>query len=253
MCGTTYIHLTANKRLYSVRSGGSGHGNTNCNCTKTKTENFTQASQTMKALMDFVNELIPVSGNIILIFSALPAAFQLFTHHRAPSVGFLLIACSSLLTLIPLPPALSHIQRDLEWAGEILGPSFSAFGFLWLSEDHWTAHVLLIGSVLLPMLSDWLSEDGLVILTRCVSLSALSCALTVCVFAASGTGVVGSVALSLPALVAPRVGVGSMASLISSQQARELLGWSLKVSMAVGCWTTKAALDSFLHDLKGWD
>ncbi|KAF4088336.1 hypothetical protein AMELA_G00081200 [Ameiurus melas] len=213
------------------------------------------------ALMDIVHELIAVSANIILSLSALPAAFHLFRDHRAPSVGFFLIACSSFLAVIPLPPALSHVQRDLEWAGEILGPSLSAFSFLWLSEDRWTAHVLLIGTALLPMLSDWLSEDGLVIMTRCVSLSAFSCALTVCMFAASGTGVVGSVALSLPALVAPslpalvapRVGAGSMASLISSQGARGLLGWSLKIIMAVGCWTTKTALDTFLQDLKGWD
>lgn len=205
------------------------------------------------ALMDVVHELIPLSANIILSLSALPAAFHLFRDHRAPSVGFFLIACSSFLAVIPLPPALSQVQRDLEWAGEILGPSLSAFSFLWLSEDRWTAHVLLIGTALLPMLSDWLSEDGLVIMTRCVSLSAFSCALTVCMFAASGTGVVGSVALSLPALVAPRVGAGSMTSLISSQGARGLLGWSLKVIMAVGCWTTKSALDTFLQDLKGWD
>ncbi|MCI4374608.1 hypothetical protein PGIGA_G00008070 [Pangasianodon gigas] len=206
-----------------------------------------------RALMDIVHELIPVSANIVLSLSALPAAFHLFRDHRAPSVGFLLITCSSFLAIIPLPPALSQVQRDLEWAGEILGPSLSAFGFLWLSEDRWTAHVLLIGSALLLMLSDWLSEDGLVIMTRCVSLSALSCALTVCLFAASGTGVVGSVALSLPALVAPRVRAGSVASLISSQGASRLLGWSLKVTMAVGCWTTKTALDTFLQDLKGWD
>ncbi|XP_053483341.1 uncharacterized protein LOC128609047 [Ictalurus furcatus] len=205
------------------------------------------------ALMDVVHELIPVSANIILTLSALPAAFHLFRDHRAPSVGFFLIACSSFLAVIPLPPALSQVQRDLEWAGEILGPSLSAFSFLWLSEDRWTAHVLLIGTALLPMLSDWLSEDGLVIMTRCVSLSAFSCALTVCMFAASGTGVVGSVALSLPALLAPRVGAGSMTSLISSQGERGLLGWSLKVIMAVGCWTTKSALDTFLQDLKGWD
>ncbi|KAK3571843.1 hypothetical protein QTP86_020462 [Hemibagrus guttatus] len=203
--------------------------------------------------MDFVRELIPVSANIVLLLSALPAAFHLFRDHRAPSVGFFHITCSSFLAIIPLPPALSQVQRDLEWAGEILGPSLSAFGFLWLSEDRWTAHVLLIGSSLLPMLSDWLSEDCLMIMTRCVSLSALSCALTVCLFAASGTGVVGSIALSLPALVAPRVRASSMPSLISSQGARGLLGWSLKVSMAVGCWTTKTALDAFLQDLKGWD
>ncbi|XP_060725273.1 uncharacterized protein LOC132845334 [Tachysurus vachellii] len=214
---------------------------------------MSQTNESKKTLMDFVHELIPVFANIVLSFSALPAAFHLFRDHRAPSVGFFLIACSSFLAIIPLPPALSQVQRDLEWASEVLGPSLSAFGFLWLSEDHWTSHVLLIGSSLLPMLSGWLSEDCLMIMTRCVSLSALSCALTVCLFAASWTGVVGSLALSLPALVAPRVRAGSVVSLISSQGASGLLGWSLKVSMAVGCWTTKTALDTFLKDLKGWD
>lgn len=173
--------------------------------------------------------------------------------HRAPSVGFFLVACSSFLAVIPLPTALSQVQRDLECAGEILSPCLSAFGFLWLSEDRWTAHVLLIGSALLLMLSDWLSEDGLVILMRCVSLSALSCALTVCLFAANGTGVLSSLALSLPALVAPKVSAGSVASLISAQEGTGLLGCSLKVIMAIGCLTTRAALDTFLQDLKGWD
>lgn len=173
--------------------------------------------------------------------------------HRAPSVGFFLIACSSFLAVIPLPSVLSQVQIELEWAGEILGPSLSAFGFLWLSEDRWTAHVLLIVSAILPMFSSWLSEDTLVILTRCVSMAALSCSLTVCLFAASGTGVMGSLTLSLPALVAPRVRPNSMASLIFAQSDRGLLGWSLKIIMAVGCWTMKAALDKYLQDLKGWD
>lgn len=168
-------------------------------------------------------------------------------------MGFFLIACSSFLAVIPLPSMLTQVQRELEWAGEVLGPSLSAFGFLWLSEDRWTARVLLIVSAILPMFSGWLSEDGLVILTRCVSMAALSCALTVCLFATSGTGVVGSLALSLPALVAPRVRAHSVASLIFAQRASGLLEWSLKVIMAVGCWTTKAALDKYLQDLKGWD
>ncbi|KAI5618288.1 hypothetical protein C0J50_22270, partial [Silurus asotus] len=203
--------------------------------------------------MDIVHKLIPVSSHIILLLSALSAALHLFRDHRAPSVGFFLIASSSFLAIIPLPQALSQVQSDLEWAGEILGPSLSAFGFLWLSEDRWTAHVLLIGSALLPMLSDWLSEDSLVIMTRCASLSALSCALTVCLFAASGTGVVSSMALSLPALVAPKVRASSVVTLMSSQGARGLLDWSLKFIMAVGCWITKRALDTFLQDLKAWD
>lgn len=153
-------------------------------------------------------------------------------------MGFLLIACSSTLSLVCLS------QKDLKWAAEALCPALVGYGFLWLSEDHLTASLLLIGSSFLPAIGDWLSEDVLVIMTRCQALSALSCSLTVCLFAANGTGVLGSVALSLPALVAP-----SVASLDTGR----LLEWILKVVMAAGCLTTSRALDTFLQDLKKWD
>uniref|UniRef100_A0A3B4DEC1 Uncharacterized protein n=2 Tax=Pygocentrus nattereri TaxID=42514 RepID=A0A3B4DEC1_PYGNA len=156
--------------------------------------------------------------------------------------------------VLPLSsPSLAAAQKDLEWVAEILGPALSAFGFLWLSEDRSTAHVLLIGSALLPLLADWLSADGLVVMSRCVGLSALSCSLTVCLFAGNAAGVVGSVALSLPTLVAPRVRGATVGSIMSPQLAGGLLRWVLKAIMAVGCWTTKTALDQFLQDLKGWD
>ncbi|KAI4899440.1 hypothetical protein NFI96_006087, partial [Prochilodus magdalenae] len=159
--------------------------------------------------------------------------------HRAPSVGFLLIACSSALTLLPLSsPSLAAAQRDLEWAAEALGPVLSAFGFLWLSEDRSTAHVLLIGSTLLPLLADWLSADGLMIMSRCVGISALSCSLTVCLFAGNTGGVVGSVALSLPIVVAPRVRGATMGSITSPLVAGGLLRWILKAIMAGGHLST---------------
>ncbi|XP_072535203.1 transmembrane protein 276-like isoform X2 [Salminus brasiliensis] len=204
--------------------------------------------------MDAVQELMNVSVDIILALSALNAAFHLFKDHRAPSVGFLLVACSSALAVLPAStPSLAAAQKDLEWAAEALGPVLSAFGFLWLSEDRSTAHVLLIGSTLLPLLADWLSVDGLVVMSRCVGLSALSCSLTVCLFAGNAAGVVGSVALSLPALVAPRVRGAALGSITSPQAAGGLLRWMLKAVMAGGCWTTKTALNKFLQDLKGWD
>ncbi|XP_062847868.1 uncharacterized protein LOC134310248 [Trichomycterus rosablanca] len=204
--------------------------------------------------MDMVQELGAVSADIILFLAALHAFFRLFKDHRAPSVGFLLITVSSALTLLPLPgTAVSLAQKDLRWAGEALCPALLGFGFLWFSEDHLTACVLLIGSSVLPTLADWLSEDVLVIMTRCQALSALSCSLTVCLFAANGTGVLVSVALSLPALVAPRAVGSSAASLGASQTVGGLLEWVLKVVMAAGCWTTQRALDTFLQDLKQWD
>ncbi|XP_037393169.1 uncharacterized protein LOC119263112 [Pygocentrus nattereri] len=204
--------------------------------------------------MDVVQESITVFVEIILSLSALQVSVHLFKDHRAPSVGFFLVACSSALAVLPLSsPSLAAAQKDLEWVAEILGPALSAFGFLWLSEDRSTAHVLLIGSALLPLLADWLSADGLVVMSRCVGLSALSCSLTVCLFAGNAAGVVGSVALSLPTLVAPRVRGATVGSIMSPQLAGGLLRWVLKAIMAVGCWTTKTALDQFLQDLKGWD
>lgn len=204
--------------------------------------------------MEVVEKLMTTSVDVVLALSALNAASHLFKDHRAPSVGFLLVACSSALAVLPLSsPSLTSAQKDLEWAAEALGPVLCAFGFLWLSQDHSTAFVLLLGSALLPLLADWLSADGLVVMSRCVGLSALSCSLTVCLFAGNAPGVVGSVALSLPALVAPRVRGASLGSITSSRAARGLLRWLLKAAMAGGCWTTKMALKKFLHDLKAWD
>ncbi len=176
--------------------------------------------------------------------------------HRASSVGFLLIGFSSVLSAFsPSNQTIKSLQNDLEWAGESLGPALITFDFLWLSEDHITARILLIGSTFFIMLSDWLSSDGLVIMSRCLAFSTLSCSLTVCAFAENAAGAVGSVALSLPLLVSPRTRssprTGSLGSLVMPTEG--LLSWILKVIMALGCWTTGKALNKYLYDLKGWD
>lgn len=191
--------------------------------------------------------------NIVLSVSALYSAYQLFRDHRAPSVGLFLLGLSAGLCTLPLSnPVLISLQTELEWAGEILAPPLVSFGFLWLSQDHATAHVLLIGSGLLPVLCDYLSKDGLMVMTRCLALSSLSCSLTVCLFAGNAIGALGSVALSLPSLVAPRVTFQSFAPLISPGATEGLLKWLLKGFMAVGCLASKRALNMYLEELKDW-
>ena len=169
--------------------------------------------------------------------------------HRAPAVGFFLVACSSGLSALPCSPLLASVQKDLQWVAEILGPATVSFGFLWLSDDHSTAYVLLTGSALLSTLTDWLSRDGLAVMSRCLALSSLSCSLTVCLFAGNTLGVLGSVALSLPALVA----LNSTSPLISPEVAGGLLKSVLIGTMTLGCWSIRQALDVYLQDLKVWD
>ncbi|XP_052000514.1 uncharacterized protein LOC127656299 [Xyrauchen texanus] len=203
----------------------------------------------VRALMDYIIWFTTtVITNVILSVSALHAAHQLFKDHRASALGFLLIGCSSLISVFsPSNQSVISLLKDLEWAGETLGPALSTFEFLWLSEDHFTAHVLLIGSSSLLILSDWLSQDGLMIMSCCLAFSSLSCSLTVCAFAENAVGAVGSVALSLPLLVSPR------SRSKSPEVTKGLLSWILKIIMALGCWTTRKALNKYLLDLKGWD
>ncbi|XP_016337666.1 uncharacterized protein LOC107685618 [Sinocyclocheilus anshuiensis] len=206
----------------------------------------------LRALMDFITEFTTAMSCVILSVSSLHAAYLLFKDHRASSVGFLLIGFSSVLSVFsPSNQTIKSLTNDLEWAGESLGPALITFDFLWLSEDYITARILLIGSTFFIMLSDWLSSDGLVIMSRCLAFSTLSCSLTVCAFAENAAGAVGSVALSLPLLVSPRTRSGSLGSLVMPTEG--LLRWILKVIMALGCWTTGKALNKYLFDLKGWD
>ncbi|KAL6489627.1 hypothetical protein MHYP_G00033680 [Metynnis hypsauchen] len=57
--------------------------------------------RTLRALMDVAQESVTVFVEIILSLSALQASVHLFKDHRAPSVGFFLVACSSALTGSP--------------------------------------------------------------------------------------------------------------------------------------------------------
>ncbi|XP_008283903.1 uncharacterized protein LOC103360048 [Stegastes partitus] len=194
-----------------------------------------------------VTEWITSCFNIILSATALYSSYKLFKNHRGPSVGLFLLGLSAALCL--LPPCgsnLSSLQREAEWAGELLAPALVSFDFLWLSQDHNTAHVLLCGSCLLLGLSDWLSADSLTVMTRCLGLSSLSCCLTVCLFAGNALGALGGVGLSLPLLVAP---ANSLAPLISAAATEGLMKWLLKGSMSIGCWASTQALGKYLLDV----
>ncbi|XP_042280179.1 uncharacterized protein LOC122987357 [Thunnus albacares] len=189
-------------------------------------------------------------SNVILSATALHSSSKLFKDHRAPSVGLFFLGLSAGLCVFhPSSSFLSSLQKEAEWAGEVLAPALVSFHFLWLSEDRNTAHILLCGSCLLLGLCDWLSADALTVLTRCLGLSSLSCSLTVCLFAGNVLGALGGVALSLPLLVAPGAGTNTFAPLISPVATEGMFKWLLKVFMSIGCWASTQALDKFLLDL----
>lgn len=172
--------------------------------------------------------------------------------HRAPSVGLFLLGISAALCILhPSSSYLATIQREAEWAGKVLAPALVSFDFLWLSEDHNTAHMILVGSCLLLGLYDWLSADALTAMTRYLGLSSLSCCLTVCLFGGNAFGALGGVALSLPLLVAPSMGTNTFAPLLSAAAATAEgdIKWLLKGSMSVGCWASTQALHKFLLDV----
>ncbi|XP_029306538.1 uncharacterized protein LOC115020742 [Cottoperca gobio] len=197
-----------------------------------------------------VTELITFCSNIILSATALYSSYRLFKDHRAPSVGLFVLGLSAALCILhPFSSYLASIQREAEWAGEVLAPALVSFDFLWLSEDRNTAHILLSGSCLLLGLCDWLSADALTLMTRCLGLSSLSCCLTVCLFAGNALGAFSGVALSLPLLVAQRVGTNTFAPLISPAATEDLTKWLLKGVMSVGCWASTQALSRFLLDV----
>lgn len=188
--------------------------------------------------------------NIILSVTALHSSYKLFQNHRAPSVGFFVLGLSATFCIFhPSSSYLTSLQREAEWAGEVLAPVLVSFDLLWLSEDHNTAHILLAGSCLLLGLSDWLSADSLAIMTRCLGISSLSCCLTVCLFASNALGALSGVALSLPLLVTSNMGTRIVVPLISPAATEGLMKWLLKGSMSVGCWTSRLALRKFLLDV----
>nr|XP_057941059.1 uncharacterized protein LOC131137304 [Doryrhamphus excisus] len=189
-------------------------------------------------------------SNLTLCVSALFCSYKLFKDHRAPSVGLLLVGLAAGLCVLPSSSTLlTSIQKDAVWAGDILAPSLLAFHFLWLSEDHSTAGILLVGSCLLLGLCDSLSADTLVVLSRCLGLASLSCCLMVCLFAGNMTGALTSVALSLPVLLAPTFGRDTFASLTSPAANEGMMRLFLKGFMSVGCWASTRSLHKFLLDV----
>uniref|UniRef100_A0A668TX56 Uncharacterized protein n=1 Tax=Oreochromis aureus TaxID=47969 RepID=A0A668TX56_OREAU len=170
--------------------------------------------------------------------------------HRAPSVGFFLLGISAAISILhPSSPYLTSLQREAEWAAEVLAPVLVSFDFLWLSQDRNTAQILLCGSCLLLGLSDWLSADTLTIMTRCLGLSSLSCCLTVCLFVGNASGAFGSMALSLPSLLTHRFGTKTFAPLLFPVATEGLMKCLLKGSLLIGCWVSTLALGKFLLDV----
>lgn len=167
--------------------------------------------------------------------------------HRGPSVGFFLLGFSAALGI--LHASSGSLQREAEWTAEVLAPALVSFDLLWLSQDRNTARVLLCGSCLLLGLKDGLSADTLTVLTRCLGLSSLSCSLTVCLFAGNALGAAGSVALSLPLLLAQQADTNTFAPLISPPATEGLVKCLLKASLSVGCWFSTKALSKFLLDV----
>uniref|UniRef100_A0AAY4CFF6 Uncharacterized protein n=1 Tax=Denticeps clupeoides TaxID=299321 RepID=A0AAY4CFF6_9TELE len=182
-----------------------------------------------------------MNDSITAVSSVLLSASALSTAKQAPSAGFFLLATAAALSALSshLTLTLTLVQADLQWAAEVLGPALVSFGFLWLSEDRCTAYVLLIGCMLLPALSDWLSPEGVVVMSRCLAVSALSCSLTVCLFAGDVVGVMGSLALSLPALVA--------------SPAAGLLRSFMNVGLIIGCFSIRTALHKYLQEVQSLD
>uniref|UniRef100_A0A3B3DYD5 Uncharacterized protein n=1 Tax=Oryzias melastigma TaxID=30732 RepID=A0A3B3DYD5_ORYME len=192
-------------------------------------------------------EWVTVCSNILL------PCVHLLQDHRGPSVGlFLLCLSATLHVLLPSSSHLASLRREVTWAGEVLAPVLVTFDFLWLSEDHSTAGILLLGSCLLLGLSDWLSADTLTVLTRCLGLSSLSCCLMVCLFAGNVLGAAGGVALSLPLLVVQQVEPTVVAPLVAPAATEGLMKWLLNALLSVGCWASTRALGQFLLDLN-WE
>ncbi|KAF7669450.1 hypothetical protein LDENG_00186260 [Lucifuga dentata] len=195
-------------------------------------------------------EWITLSSNIVLFATALYSSYKLFKDHRAPSVGLFLLGLSAGFCILhPSSSYVISLQKEAEWASEVLAAALVSFDFLWLSEDHNTAHILLCGSCLLVGVCDWLSADVLSLMTSCLALSSLTCCLTVCLFASNAFGALGGVALSIPLLVDPVVGANTFSPFISPAAAEGLMKWLLKGSMSVGCWASTQALSRFLLEV----
>ncbi|KAK6490581.1 hypothetical protein HHUSO_G5161 [Huso huso] len=171
--------------------------------------------------------------------------------HRAPAAGLFLLACSgaagSLLSVLPpsLRWAVFETQQDLCWIGCLLGPVLVSFEFLWLSEDSFTGNTLLGGAVLATVLTDWLSDEGRVLVTRCVQLSSLGCALTVCFFTANHIGLLGNLAMNLAALVIPEVRGQRLQPAVLAEVTEVILN----CLMSLGSLVTQRALRRYTQEL----
>ncbi|XP_028325826.1 uncharacterized protein LOC114477607 [Gouania willdenowi] len=195
-------------------------------------------------VVDWVNVFVSIS----LSTTALHSSYKLFKEHRAPSVGLFMLGLSAALCVFDSSSS-NSLQREAEWAAKVLAPALVSFDFLWLSKDPSTAFILLSGSCLLIGLTDWLSSDSLTVMTRCLGLSSLSCCLTVCLFAGNALGAVGGVALTLPLLMTPSVGVNVSTPIISPTAADGLLKCLLNGTLSLGCWASRLALSRFLQDV----
>lgn len=155
-------------------------------------------------------------------------------NHRAPSLGFFVLGISAgLSTIASFTTDINSLPKEVSWAAEVLALTLVSFEFLWLSEDHNTAYVLLCGTCLLLGLSDLLSADAFTVMTHCLYLSSLSCCLTVCLFTGNALGAVAGVALTLPLSMAPTAATEGV------------IKWLLSGSLCVGCWASTHALSIF--------
>lgn len=178
-------------------------------------------------------------SNILLTGTAWYSSCTLFKNHRAPSLGFFMLGLSAgLSTIASFTTYFNSLPReDVSWAAKVLTLTLLSFEFLWLSEDHNTAYILLCGSCLLVALCDWLSEDAFSVMTHCLCLSSLSCCLTVCLFTGNSWGAVGGLALTLPL------------AMMSTATANGLIEWILTVFSSFGCWASTQALGIFLLEV----
>ncbi|XP_066547119.1 transmembrane protein 276-like [Amia ocellicauda] len=197
-------------------------------------------------MADSPAQCISTLSKVALFLSGLRSARRLFKDHRAPAVGLFLLACSAAVGVLP-GPLLAGLQRDVEWAGYVVGPALVSFGYLWLSEDRGTAYMLLGGLALLAALRDRLSEETVAVLSRCVALSSLASSLTVCLFTASFAGALGSLALSLPALLGPEVRDLGVIPLFTVKTSEAILS----CLMSLGSLATERALRWYQLELKG--
>ncbi|XP_051791774.1 transmembrane protein 276-like [Erpetoichthys calabaricus] len=193
--------------------------------------------------------------NVLWCLITLDLASRAAKLHRAPAIGILLTAFSSVFrsvtSLVPLPGSsqLQDLQDDLFWTSCLFAPALVSFGFLWLSEDRTTGNTLLCGSLLAASLSDWFSEYSRVLIGRFMVISSLSCSLTVCAFTGNVKGLFGNLVLNLVYLSFPTVREQSLIPWVTGEFAETVLNmW-----MFFGIVITQQALHGFKREGDDWD